>query len=105
MTETADKVRFHRCAGKEFAVDARIVKARHGAGVQAQSPCRDDEIGALQRSVPEGVALNMLFALVHEPALCVWIVREQLRKMLIEFEIVADDRTNGRAHRLRAIAF
>src|ERR1700724_3012660 len=52
VANAADKVRLDSRAGKEDLIHASVVEARHGAAVQSQRPRSDDEVSALQRSVP-----------------------------------------------------
>src|ERR1700687_55290 len=53
VANAADKVRLDSRAGKKDLIHASVVEARHGAAVQSQRPRRDDEVSALQGSVPQ----------------------------------------------------
>src|SRR5476649_432922 len=52
VANAADKVRLDSRAREEGFIHASVVEARHGAAVQSQRPRSDDEVSALQRSVP-----------------------------------------------------
>src|SRR6185312_16262076 len=51
VANAADKVRPDTRAGKKDLIHASVVEARHGAAVQSQRACSDDQVSTLQRSV------------------------------------------------------
>src|SRR5512135_1629686 len=51
IAETAQEIGLDARAGKKFAVDARIVEARHRPAIEAERPRRHDQISALQCAV------------------------------------------------------
>src|SRR5580704_18781579 len=52
VANTAEKVRLDSRAREKGLIHAGVVEARHRAAVQSQRPRSDDEVSALQRSVP-----------------------------------------------------
>src|SRR6185437_11031176 len=90
MADAAEEVRFHPRAREEFRIHLGIVEARHRAAIEPERACGDNEIGALQRAVAE--SCDLFDVRMGEPGLCRLIVREELRQLFGEVEIVADDR-------------
>src|SRR5476651_295796 len=80
VANTADKVRLDSRAREKGLIHASVVEARHGAAVQSQRPRSDDEVSALQRSVPHCRHLGHAWCrkvLLHE----LGIVRQKLWKL------------------------
>src|SRR5438094_7728773 len=84
--------------GKELAVDLLVVEPGHGAGVEPERAGGEDEIGALQGAIPERRRLDQRLV-PYEPRSGV-DVREEPRKLVVEPEVVGDDRGHGRLQRL-----
>src|SRR5450631_2785327 len=104
VANAADKVRLDSRAGKKDLIHASVVEARHRAAVQSQRPRRDDEVSALQRSVPHSRHLGHVWCrkvLLHE----LGIVRQKLWKLAGEIQIVADNDRDGSLQNFRLIRF
>src|SRR3989442_10732497 len=83
---------------EERLVDFRVVEAGHRAAVEPQRACREDEVPALERRVPERGALDKLRVLGEQLAHG-WSLRKQLWQLLVEEQVVTDDDGHGRLHR------
>src|SRR5471030_3232565 len=104
VANAADKVRLDSRAGKKDLIHASVVEARHGAAVQSQRPRSDDEVSALQRSVPHSRHLGHAWCrkvLLHD----LGIVRQKLWKLVGEIQIVADNDRDGSLQNFRLIRF
>ena len=89
ITESGYEIRLYiGRIGEKFGVDGLIVETRHRPGVEAQRARRDDEIGALQARISEGVFAPEV-GLAVETRLAVDIGIE-LREMVVEIGIHAD---------------
>src|SRR3984957_3404042 len=101
---TADKVRLDSRAREKGLIHAGVVEARHRAAVQSQRPRSDDEVGALQRSVPHRRHLGHTWrrkVLLHDLS----SVRQKLWEPGGEIQIVANDDRDRRLKNFRLIRF
>src|SRR5260221_3740137 len=87
VAEIYQEVRLGLAVGEEFGIDLGVVEARHRSAIEADRARRDDEIGALQRTVAERGGLGQA-SVAREPALGGLVVGKQPRQMLEELEIV-----------------
>src|ERR1700681_2987330 len=104
VANAADKVRLDSRAGKKHLIHASVVEARHGAAVQSQRPRSDDEVSALQRSVPHCRHLGHVWC--REVILHYFgIVRQKLWKLAGKIQIVANDDCERSLQNFRLIRF
>src|SRR2546427_13290283 len=98
VAEVHEEVRLEPAVGKELPVDLLVVEPGHGTGVETDGASGKDEIGALQGAVPERRRLDQRLV-PHEPRPGV-DMREEPRELVVEPEVVGDDRVHGRRQRL-----
>lgn len=104
MSNAAEKVRSYIRALEEGGVDLAMIEARKGPTIQAQRPSRHDQVGALERAVPEcrfpcvlGIAAEQLDELIG-------CVRHQTIELEIEMRVIADYDRSRRAEHFGFIA-
>nr|WP_288405462.1 hypothetical protein [uncultured Deinococcus sp.] len=90
-------------AGEEGFVDLGIVEAGHRAGIQAQRARGQDQVGALQAAIAER-AFVAAFTRAVEPGLGIG-VREQVRQLLVEILVEADNDGDRCGQGLVVVAF
>src|SRR5512133_648341 len=113
ITEVAEKIGFELALAEEFLVASLalfaggkkifvqlcVIKAGHGAAIQAQRPGGEHQIPALQRRISFGGGLHelrvVLEQLVHRRA-----VGKKHRQFIIKLHVIGDDSRHGSAHRL-----
>src|ERR1019366_4190579 len=102
VADRADEVRLDPRAGEKFRIDPGVVEAGHGPAVEAQGAGGQHQIGALQRAVAKGGGAGEVG--VFERVLGARIVREELRHLFREIEVVADDHGHRRLPDLWRVA-
>src|SRR5258708_5453029 len=84
---------------EECLVDLGMVETGHRSAIETERPRGENQVGALQAGVPLRRRLHhvgvVLKVLCHPG-----VVRKQLRQLLIEFQVVRNDRSHGSGHRL-----
>src|SRR5215469_225770 len=112
VAEVAEKIRFHMsggeklllavftlAGGEELFVEFQVVEARHRSAVQSQRPRRNHQVRSLQTRIPLGSLFDQL-RVVHKHIAHGGEVRKQLGQLVVELQIVGDDNSNWRSHRL-----
>src|SRR5215471_377511 len=112
IAEVAEKIRFHvsvreklllavftLAGSEELFIEFQVFKARHRSAVQSQRPRRHDQVRSLQSRIPLGSLFDQL-RVVHKHIAHGGEVRKQLGQLVVELQIVGDDNSNWRSHRL-----
>src|SRR5437763_14299203 len=98
VADIAEKIRFYRAVGKEFAINTLVVETRHRSAIKTKSARRENEISALKRTVAErGLCRE---SGIVKPVLRLWFLRIKKGNGAREIRIVGDDRRCRRGHRL-----
>ena len=85
--------------GKELLVHLGVIEAGHGPAIETERPRSHDQVRALQAGVPLRGRLHQLriaFEELRHPG----VLREQLRQLLVELQVVGDDHRHRSGHRL-----
>ena len=102
MADIAEEIGLHLAIGEEGFFDRALVEARHRAAIQPERARGKDQITALHRGIAKRGFFDEI-RLTIKPALGIGM-REELRQMLMEFRVIANDGANRGRHRLIDIA-
>jgi len=99
VADVDEEVGFEAAIGEELGVDFGVIEAGHGAAVEAEGACGEDEVGAAESGVSVGVgAGEVLFGGIGEEVGEFGVLGEEFWDVLVEFLIVGNDGGDGGSH-------